>query len=39
MPETILEQFERTVRAHAARPAMARKVAGAWRPHDLGRVS
>ena len=31
MPDTILQQFERTVGAHAARPAMARKTGGAWR--------
>ncbi|HEX9185935.1 MAG TPA: AMP-binding protein, partial [Vicinamibacteria bacterium] len=30
MPDTILEIFEATARAHADRPAMARKRGGAW---------
>jgi long-subunit acyl-CoA synthetase (AMP-forming) len=30
MPETVLEIFEATARAHADRPAMARKRGGAW---------
>jgi len=30
MPETVLEIFEVTARAHADRPAMARKRGGAW---------
>jgi long-subunit acyl-CoA synthetase (AMP-forming) len=30
MPETVLEIFEATARAHADRPAMARKRSGAW---------
>ncbi len=30
MPDTILEIFETTARAHADRPAMARKRGGAW---------
>ena len=32
MAETILEVFEATARAHAVRPAMARKRSGAWQP-------
>jgi long-chain acyl-CoA synthetase len=30
MPDTVLELFEATARAHAERPAMARKRGGAW---------
>ena len=30
MPDTVLEIFEATVRAHAEQPAMARKRGGAW---------
>jgi long-subunit acyl-CoA synthetase (AMP-forming) len=30
MPDTVLEVFEATARAHAERPAMARKRGGAW---------
>ena len=32
MPDTVLEVFEATARAHADRPAMARKRFGAWEP-------
>jgi long-subunit acyl-CoA synthetase (AMP-forming) len=32
MAETILEVFEKTARAHATRPAMARKRSGTWQP-------
>ena len=32
MPDTVFEVFEATARAHADRPAMRRKRAGAWEP-------
>lgn len=36
MPDTVLEVFEATARAHAARPAMARKCSGAWERTSWG---
>ncbi len=36
MPDTALEIFEATARAHATRPAMARKRGGVWEPVAWG---